>query len=119
MRTCGLICLLLLVFLLTACSQNEALVEYDGRLLTKDEIKALVSSALETEAQEPITVVRFGENEVANELRVYFSDGGSVWHTRSDCGYLTQKNTIYYGTREEAQSAGKDRCCSVCNQDEN
>lgn len=94
-------------------------MEYDGRLLTKDEIAALVSAAVDSETEPPVPVVRFGEGEVEESLRVYFSLGGSVWHEKPDCGYLSQKNTIYYGTREEARSMGKDRSCSVCNTDEN
>ena len=95
------------------------MVEYDGRLLTKEELKALVSATIETEEDPSLAVVRFGEGEVEEAQRVYFSVGGSVWHTKPDCGYLSKKNTVYYGTLEEATSLGKDRCCSVCNQDKN
>ena len=111
-------CLLLLCVLLVACSENESLIEYDGRLLTKEELKELVSATIETDPDLAVPVVPFGDGEVEESLRVYFSTGGSVWHTKPDCGYLSKKNTVYYGTREEAQSLGKDRCCSVCNKDE-
>lgn len=115
-------CLLLLMLfgaLLASCAQREALVEYDGRLLTKDELAALVSAAIETEAEPPVPVFRFGEGEVEEANRVYFTVGGSVWHTRPDCGHLSKKSTVYYGTREEAESLGKDRGCSSCNKEEN
>ena len=119
MKSFRLLFLLLLCVLLSSCAQKETLVEYDGRLLTKDELAALVSAAIETEAEPPIPVVRFGEGEVEEENRVYFTAGGSVWHTKPDCGHLSKKNTIYYGTREEAASLGKDRGCSSCNKEEN
>lgn len=119
MKIFRLLFLLLLCILLACCAQKETLVEYDGRLLTKEELAALVSAAIETEAELPIPVVRFGEVEVEEDLRIYFTMGGSVWHTELDCGYLSQKSTIYYGTREEAVSLGKDRCCSSCDKKEN
>lgn len=94
------------------------MVEYDGRLLTKEELRALVSATIETQEETSIPVVPFGEDEVEEAQRVYFSIGGSVWHTKLDCGRLSKKNTVYYGTREEAQSLGKDRGCSVCSIEE-
>ncbi len=95
-------------------SQKEQLVEYDGRLLTEDELKAIVFSTIQTEPEPVINLVCFGEEEVEEDLRLYWTSGGSVWHTRLMCGYLSKEGDIYYGTREQAVVDGKGRCCSAC-----
>ncbi len=94
-------------------SGDNELIEYDGRLLTVDEIKAMMKESIETEPDPTIRLVCF-DGEVEEEARVYWTSGGSVWHTRLMCGYLSKEGDIYYGTKEQAISEKKERCCSAC-----
>ena len=114
-----LVCLLLVCSALVACANEEPLIEYDGRLLTREELEALVSASLETEETPTVTLVRFGESEVEEDLRVYWSKSGSVWHASPTCSHLSKSNAVYYGTLDEAKSAGKSRCCATCSEDIN
>ncbi len=119
MKVKVLLAILVLCATLFACSdENKGMIEYDGRLLSEDELQAIITATLQTEPEIVIQLVRFGENEVEESARLYWTSGGSVWHTRLSCGYLSKDGDVYYGTLEEAISAEKSRCCSACEKNE-
>ncbi len=119
MRIC--VCLLLaLCILFVACTAGQdAHIEYNGRLLTEEELKAMILAGMETEPTSTIVPIRFGNDEVETEFRVYWSEGGSVWHTDLGCGHISEKGDVYYGTVESALSQGKERPCATCEKKEN
>ena len=116
MRKILLLCFLLSTILLFACSANEPTVEYNGRMLSEEEIFALsdrfprdseADAGIESETEPAETA------EPADGI-VHFTDGGTVWHEWLSCGHLSQKSEIKSGTVEEAIAAGKERGCSFC-----
>ena len=44
----------------------------------------------------------------------YWTDGGSVYHKYSDCGHLKNSENIRFGSKQEAELAGKTKMCSTC-----
>ena len=51
-----------------------------------------------------------------NGYKVYWTDGGSVWHISRDCSYLEGKlpDGVNAGTEKQAKEAGKTHVCSRC-----
>lgn len=47
-------------------------------------------------------------------VTVYYTESGSVWHITSDCSALKNSEDIICATREQAETAGKDRACKKC-----
>lgn len=45
---------------------------------------------------------------------VYWTPGGSVWHTTSSCSSLSRSKEIISGSTSEAIAAGKERVCKRC-----
>ena len=53
------------------------------------------------------------------ELVVYWTKNGSVWHIYSDCGHLANSKEILSGSVNEALEAGKSGICSSCDKKQN
>ena len=45
---------------------------------------------------------------------VYWTNGGTVWHTRRDCSYIKNSQNVNSGTVDEAISSEKTKLCSSC-----
>ena len=103
--------LLLLVVVLSSCSNGEPCVKYDGKMLSAEDIAALGDLfATETEAE---TETETETEEPADGI-VYWTDSGVVWHERLSCRHLSDKNPIRTGSIDEALAAKKERGCSFC-----
>lgn len=63
---------------------------------------AVDSSYMETGSSSPQTV--------------YFTDGGSVYHTDPECPSFADSSEIHSGTVDYAEDNGKMRSCSRCGQ---
>ena len=50
---------------------------------------------------------------------VFWTSGGTRWHTDNECYHIANSETVYHGTIEEAQNAGKSGLCSVCEKSQN
>ena len=100
--------ILLLVAMLTSCGESEPFVEYNGRLLSEEELVAMREKLLEASQPSDETL-----HEPADGI-VYWTEGGEVWHESASCGHLSQKNPAKTGTVEEAMAAKKERPCSYC-----
>ncbi len=46
--------------------------------------------------------------------RVYFTESGTVWHTRRDCSHIRKSALVIEGTLSEAFDKGKTKQCSSC-----
>ncbi len=52
--------------------------------------------------------------EIDEAARVFWSDGGGVWHIKEDCPSLKKSKEIKSGTAAEALAEGKERVCQKC-----
>jgi hypothetical protein len=90
-------------------------VEYDGAVLSSEEIRALGKNVLAQTETLPQT-----ESETEKEMRepadgtVYWTEGGEVWHEWRDCSRISKKSPVLTGSIEDAVAAKKDRGCSFC-----
>ena len=46
--------------------------------------------------------------------KVYFTESGSVWHTRRDCSHIRNSASVIEGPLSEAFDKGKTKQCSSC-----
>ena len=46
--------------------------------------------------------------------KVYFTESGTVWHTRSDCSHIRNSASVIEGPLSEAFELGKTKQCSSC-----
>ena len=110
-----MIALLLPAVLFCSCAADEPQVEYNGELLSQEDIFALADQFTATETADEET-----ESEETEESKepadgiVYWTEGGSVFHEWHSCGHLSKKNEIMSGSIEEAIAAGKERGCAFC-----
>ncbi len=114
-----LVGLLLLVLLLSSCSEGQQTVEYQGRRLSDSEILEHIQSGLsgkeEAETSQTHRMRPWKDGIVcAPEDRVYWTKSGSVYHTNTNCRYLPDDAELIYGSEEDAVSCGKKQCCSLC-----
>lgn len=107
--------LLVLAVGIMSCGDSAPVI-YDGRELSEDEIAAMIRpSETEEQVELPPALPWDTRTEIPESERVYWTLGGSVWHTEADCRYIkTSDATLYYGTEADALSAGKKRICSGC-----
>lgn len=109
--------LLLLVLLLSSCSEVQQTVEYQGRRLSDSEILEHIQSELsgKTETSQTHSIKPWKDGIVCSmEDRVYWTKSGSVYHTNINCRYLPDDAELIYGSEEDAVSCGKKQCCSLC-----
>lgn len=123
---CVLAALLTLAVAMSSCSYFEAKDRYKGGQLLDDELLAdireeIFSSRLydedliESFGTESDLHLSESDTDAETADLVYWTDGGSVWHTYSNCGHLkNSNNAVHSGTRDEAREAGKTRLCSSC-----
>ena len=52
--------------------------------------------------------------EIDEAARVFWADGGGVWHIKEDCPSLKKSKKIKSGTAAEALAEGKERVCQIC-----
>lgn len=116
MRKILLFCFLLSTVLLFACSANAPSVEYNGNLLSEEEIFALSDRFPRESEADALTEseTESAETEEPADGVVHFTDGGTVWHERLSCGHLSKKDEIRSGSIEDAIAAGKTRGCYFC-----
>ncbi|MCQ2432175.1 MAG: hypothetical protein MJ175_06175 [Clostridia bacterium] len=55
-----------------------------------------------------------GDYGNTDEAVVFWTSGGSVWHTKESCSALARSENIRSGTTEDAQKAGMERVCKRC-----
>ena len=72
------------------------------------------SQTSESQTSESQTTEADNEGNKDDSNTVYWTSGGTVWHTRRDCSYLKKSKNILSGTVEEAISEGKNKLCSSC-----
>ena len=46
--------------------------------------------------------------------KVYFTESGTVWHTKRDCSHIRNSASVIEGTLSEALDKGKGKQCSSC-----
>ena len=116
------------IFIITLCSCS--IFTYDnsrfegGDTLDEDLLSKIEndlrneSQASESQTTEAIDsdlpVESDSEDNNDNGATVYWTSGGSVWHTRYDCSYIKNSQNILSGTVEEAIANGKKQLCSSC-----
>lgn len=96
-----IICLVFLS-IFSSC-KNDMLSSDGGVLLDKDVLSSILK---ENEDRE--------NSLVANEGDVFWTPSGKIWHSSSDCSYLSKSKEIIHGTPDEARLAGKTGECSKC-----
>lgn len=118
----ALISLLVVIMVLTlaSCDNGKTMkVEYNGSELSVSEINSILESSLEKNTEDIASIEVLPYKETIAEIdaadTVYFTESGTVWHTEKTCHYANQGKVLYYGTQEDAISAGKTRICSGCN----
>lgn len=84
-----------------------------------DTVETTTSTSVTTGGSEVIlpTVPFEPETTVVEEAdsgTVYWTPGGSVWHTTESCSSLSRSKEIISGTEEQAIQAGKERVCKKC-----
>ena len=87
--------------------------EGPGRAPTADEIASLPTPPAQPDPpvqqpSDPVTPV----DPIPSV--VYWTPGGSVYHTTPDCPSLKRSHTILSGSVEQAMAAGKGRVCKNC-----
>ncbi len=102
------IILFLSVLLLCSCSAfSEADEENTGTIVTPEDIER-VSEALE---QKNIVY----ENGIDTKAPIYYwSENGSVFHSRETCSALANSKKIIAGNINHAYNNGIDETCSRC-----
>ena len=108
-----LIPLFIILLLLPSCSPapNDFSA---GRPITKDELASL-SAELFTEVPEPDTEAPTEETAVRDPNRVYWVEGGSVYHFDRDCAHIRDAEDVIEGTYRTAEwSYGIGKACSSC-----
>lgn len=130
--------ILTIVFLITLCSCSIFMYDnsrfeggetLDNELLSKiendvhNESQSSESQEGESQTSEsqiaagihsdsPIESNTEGNNDSGST--VYWTSGGTVWHTRRDCSYIKNSQNVLFGTVDEAMSSGKKKLCSSC-----
>lgn len=113
-QTCIFIVLVLLVFL-CSCHSSVPVVEYDGRLLSSEEIWELGESFRgETETETETETEAQEETKEPADGIVHWTAGGEVWHESRSCNRISQRSPMITGSIDEAIAAKKERACSVC-----
>ena len=112
MKLLKMIAVLLVAFSLCACARPPQ-VEYDGAVLSSEEIRALGKKALTQTETLMQTETEKETHEPADGI-VYWTEGGEVWHEWRDCSRISKKNPVLTGSIEDAMAAKKDRGCSFC-----
>jgi hypothetical protein len=108
------------VILLTSCSilMPRQEVFDGGEILDKemmDNIKSEIFNSTPSDDVSSLETEIESENVSNSEnATVYWTEGGSVWHTDDRCGHLKRAKEILTGTVKEAIEAGKDKVCSSC-----
>ena len=105
------ICLLLILggLCMTACTTDDGFS--GGHPLTKEELASL-SAEYFTEAEEPPV-----EGGFSDQVKVYWTEGGSVYHADRYCSHLKKASKVESGTVSQARRLGKEKACSACGGD--
>ena len=101
---------------LVSCQSAEPRVEYDGKLLSSEEIWALGES-FRSESWESERETDFDTEKMlgtTDEELVYWTEGGTVWHAKDSCYRISKKSPVIAGSVDDAIAAKKERGCSVC-----
>ena len=110
MRRLFMFSALLCLLVLTSCTPTDNFSA--GRPLTSDELASL-SAELSTETDGPDT----GNGEINPQSKVYWTEGGSVYHPDRECHHLRNSDEVKSGTVHTARVFGKERACSACGGD--
>lgn len=110
-RQSGFLLLAVLVALgSSSCSQY---VDHDdfyaGEPITPDDIESLYASIVGQSGVEGD-----GSSEGSDAVTVYWTSGGSVYHTDPTCGHYADSSEKNQGTIEMAIKLGKKTPCSAC-----
>lgn len=124
---CLLLLLPVLIFILSGCSEYSDFSRgfYAGETITPDQIAAISaglvasekSAAESKQTAAPETVKKPVDTDAAGNIIVYWTAGGSVWHTDRNCGSIANSSAVVSGTINEAAAAGKTRACMKCSPD--
>ena len=68
----------------------------------------------QSECETSKTEEEIATSAVEENGTVYWTKGGSVWHTSKDCYYIKKSNNVESGSVEDAKEAGKEKICSHC-----
>ena len=101
--------LLLCALLLSACGPQA---DFEAGESLSPEGLASLSAELFTKAEEPDTADGFHNFE-----RVFWTEGGSVYHRDRDCSHLKRAETVMEGSVKHARKEGKERVCATCGKD--
>ena len=103
------------VFVFSSCTvlDRSSDIYYNENKLSLDDITNMRHEFSEVEPSvKGINLIPY-ENAVSDEP-VYWVDGGQVWHLKTECGYISDGSTVFYGSLENAVQCGKYRVCSSC-----
>ena len=124
--------ILSVVFLITMCSCSLFTYDtsrFDGGDTLSDELLSKIENDLRNEAQtsettndskatedihSDLSVESESQDNKDGDTTVYWTSGGSVWHTSRECSYIKNSKNILSGTVDEAISSGKKQLCSSC-----
>ena len=94
----------------STCAKHDA-KETEGQ--ATEELTEEASSLAETDGDVTDGEVT-SKPVVDTDGTVYWTKGGSVYHSHEDCSHLSRSTNVLSGTIEEANEAGKLRLCATC-----
>ncbi len=104
-KKCFLLCEILLFTLIFAgCAEDPVYIAND---IDANELWNYPEDTVLTERTEET-------NKNLDDVTVYYTKSGSVWHTTRDCSALKHSTNVVCATREQAESEGKYRACKKC-----
>lgn len=100
------------MFCLSSCSQYVRNNDfYAGEYITPEDIESLYDAVV---GQNVINGEGSMSPEGANGVTVYWTSGGSVYHTDPTCRHYADSSEKNQGSIELAVKLGKKELCSVC-----
>lgn len=91
-------------------NKEESNIEINSSIENYDTDTPIHYDEIITDSEENEETTKAEENEDV----VYWIESGSVWHLKSNCRYIANKDNIISGSEEAAIAAGMKRVCSTC-----
>lgn len=109
-RACFLLLAVLVSLGSSSCSQYVGYDDfYAGEPITPEDIESLYASVAGQSGVE-----EDGSSEGSDVATVYWTSGGSVYHTDPTCGHYADSSEQNQGTIDIAIKLGKKALCSAC-----
>lgn len=112
------VCFLILsIFFVSSCAAHTSSNDeyYGGESLNAEILSEIAESIFNESDSQEIGEDNANESSSSTNSGIYYwTDGGSVYHKYSDCGHLKNSENIRFGSKQEAELAGKTKMCSTC-----